>query len=150
MNRPRFAVLVLALLLVAAEGSYGLEYDQPDVVQKFPGKGWLLGTSTRRGLHTRTYLESKQLLIAPNGIFYIGTALVEGADTPTGKIRWHYRALCSVRPDLRNAIPVGISYNSTESDENFTPFDENGVSSANAGWLQLWWAICRNELRQFD
>jgi hypothetical protein len=150
MSRSGFALIVAGFLLSIAEPIYGLEYDRPDVVQKYPGKGWLLDSSSRRGLHTRTYLESKQLLVSQDGIYYMGTALIEGADAPPGKIRWHYLARCSVRPDLRNTIPVGISYNMTESDEQFTQFDENAVSSANAGWLQLWWAICRNQRRQFN
>ena len=63
---------------------------------------------------------------------------------------WHFIATCAVRPDLKDkdGKDVGIQVND-EGDQQFIPFELEQSVSATSGWYNLWWAVCRNEVKHF-
>jgi hypothetical protein len=143
--------VAVCLLLLLGKAAWAIEYNEPGAVQKFGQKGWLIEAGNDHGIRFRAYLETKQLLVAEDGIYYIGSERVEGIDgEPNGTIRWSYRARCAVRPDLKGKIAVGIYVSGGADDsERFTEIANSDPANAERGWYGLWWAACRNIIKKF-
>ena len=146
------ATLVVGWLLLTNSTLSAIEYGQPGPVERFGKNGWLIEQGSDHGVAFRSYLVSKQLLIAEGEINYVGVMRVEGrAINPRGVIIWNYKARCAVRPDLAKAIPLGLYYaeqNEVLREEQFSELGES-PSNADRGWHVLWWAVCKNTLKRF-
>jgi len=159
MPRSSFAALsTLLFLLLGTASTRAIDYDVPEPEQRFGGSGWLIASGSDHGIRFKTYLESKQLIIKDDGIYYRGTQRVEGIDgNPHGIIRWHYLARCAVPPSRQTAVKIGlwVSNSATElsnNSENFMEIDLQDVTPSNVmkGWYSLWWSACRNQARSFS
>jgi hypothetical protein len=155
-----WVVSISALIFVSlsAANAPAIEYNLAEPEQRFAGKGWLIDSGNDHGVVFKTYLESKQLIINEDGIYYRGTDRVEGVDgAPRGTIRWHYLARCAVPPSKIATVPIGLWVSDkhvVEPASGLEPFMEVDLkdaapSNAMKGWYSLWWAVCRNQARSF-
>ena len=143
-------VPIVALVISQTKPVYSIEYEKLEPAIKYPGKGWLIQSGNDHGLHFHAYLQSKALMVTSDAIYYHGEELVEGADDPKGYIRWYFRTVCAV-PDTPTSEQLGIYFNKGDpKTETFIPFKPNEVSNIVRGWYALWWAVCKNELRNFE
>jgi hypothetical protein len=152
MRSKTVALAALGLILSGAITAHAIEYNYPEPPQKYPGKGWLIDSGNDHRIHFKAYVEDKELFVTEEAIYYLGWERVEGADNPAGVIHWRFMATCAVRPDLKGKVPLGIAVHQTEGDpEQFTPIDpmDEHISNASRGWHRLWWAVCRDKLKDF-
>lgn len=141
-------VLVATLHLSAA---YGIDYNEPQPVQKFPGNGWLINSGNDHGVDFKSFLETKRLLVAPDAIYYTGIQRVETIEQGTpGTFKWNFRARCAVRPDMQGKIPVGIYSSQENQAEQFTEVKSGDApNNASRGRYTLWWAACKGVAKKF-
>ena len=144
-------VLTFAQVSVAP----AIDYNEPQLVQKFGSNGWLINSGNDHGVEFKAFLDTKRLLIAPDAIYYVGTERIETVEQGTpAKINWDFRARCAVRPDLVTKMPIGIYSSSREINpaEQFTevnPKTAAAPDNASRGWYALWWAVCRGAVKKF-
>ena len=158
MYRRWFAAIpTLLFLMLSSADVEAIEYNVPEPEQHFAGKGWLIDSGSDHGIIFKTYLESKQLIVKEDGLYYRGTDRVEGIDgAPQGMIRWHYLTRCVVPPGMTTTVPIGLWISDTHEPnsgtDNFLEMDLHNPTPPNVlrGWYNLWWAVCRNELRTFN
>jgi hypothetical protein len=142
------AILAATLHLNTA---YGIEYNEPQTVQKFPGNGWLISSGNDHGVDFKSFLETRRLLVAPDAIYYIGVERVETVEQGTpGNLKWNFRARCAVRPDMHGKIPLGLYSSQENQTEQFTEVKSGDApDNASRGWYTLWWAACKGVVKKF-
>jgi hypothetical protein len=142
------AVLAAVLQLSTA---YGIEYNEPQAAQKFPGNGWLINSGNDHGVEFKSFLETKRLLVAPDAIYYTGVLRVETVEQGApGRLRWNFRARCAVRPDMQGKISLGIYTSQEKQAEQFTEVKSGDApDNASRGWYTLWWAACKGVVKIF-
>src|ERR1043166_2761539 len=149
MFAMRIMALTAGFVIAFATSALAIEYGVPEPSPKFGPKGLFVKEGSDHRIRFRAYLESKQLLVLPDGIYYVGVERMEGKEIePNGVLRWSYKARCAVHPDLLTTLKLGIFVSNAETPEQFT--DVTGPNSmADAGWHSLWWFVCRNIKREF-
>ena len=156
MPRKARTITVVSVFIIAQVSvASAIEYNEPQLVQRFGGNGLLIGSGSDHGIEFKAFLETKRLLIAPDAIYYVGVERIETVEQGTpAKINWDFRARCAVRPDLVGKMPTGIYSSSREMSpaEQFTEINPNAIAAPNnasRGWYALWWAACRGAVKKF-
>ena len=143
IGEVRTAAFAASLMMIASSAS-AIEYNIPEPIQKLGGKGVLLEAGNDHGIKFQAYLESRQLLVTVDTIYYMGIERVEGIDgDPLGVLRWNYKARCASAPGITNSIHNGIYVSATTVPEQFIDVTEPVVGSTE-GFHRFWWAVCRN------
>jgi hypothetical protein len=147
-------ISICALLWLQAGAAQAIEYNEPQPVQKFPGRGLLIDSGSDHGVDFKTFLETRRLLVAPDAIYYVGVERVETKEPGApDHIVWNLRARCAVRPDLAGKLQVGLYYQSRIlPTEQFTEVDPDATEApdnASRGWYATWWTICRGAVKKF-
>jgi hypothetical protein len=142
------------LILFQAGAAQAIEYNEPQPVQKFPGKGLLIDSGSDHGVEFKTFLQTKRLLVAPDAIYYLGVERVETREPGApDQIVWNLRARCAVRPGLVEKLPVGLYYQSgilpTEQFTEVDPKATEAPDNASRGWYTTWWAVCTGAMKRF-
>src|ERR1043166_3471882 len=96
MFAMRIMALTAGFVIAFATSALAIEYGVPEPSPKFGPKGLFVKEGSDHRIRFRAYLESKQLLVLPDGIYYVGVERVEGKDIePNGVLRWSYKARCA-------------------------------------------------------
>jgi hypothetical protein len=154
-SKTRTIAAALVLIVSQVGVARAIDYNEPQSAQRFGGNGWLIDSGNDHGTTFKAFVETKSLLVAPDAIYYAGVERIETVEQGTpGKIHWHFRARCAVRPDLVGNMPIGIYTSSpeispTEQFREVNPKAGTAPDMASRGWYNLWWAACRGAVKKF-
>jgi hypothetical protein len=140
------AIIGIAVVLVGATaGVLGVKL--PGLEERFGPQGWLIGESSPQSVLHRTYLLTRQRLVGVDGMYFVGdTRIDRDRDVP---IRARYEARCYVWPGLGSLIPVGTRDLAHGPNGGYRPFNDKEYFRVDAGYMEIWWALCRGEARSF-